>query len=300
LQLANEQKWVFVSTEETEAWVDRLTATMELKSCEQNESPSLIFVRGNLTESKVQDIARLLNVNMGLTNLQAKWKRRKLNFLRFWYNHEVSDVVCELSSNYHYRAITHKLIDVWRMWHVLYPVYERVQNSGGLPIHAALVERCNVGVLISAPGGTGKTTCCRRIQPHWKALCDDESLIVPNNQGQYMVHPFPTWSSLFDQTSVCWNVQQYFPLRAIFFLEQSENDEVVPIGQGQSAALISDAVSWIWSRGWKSMNKQEEIELKKKIFDNSCQLARTIPAFKLRASLNGGFWEKMEKAIESI
>jgi len=291
---------MFVSTEGTETWVNKLASVMELKSCEQNGIPKLIFVRDNLTENKVQELINSFNTDIGSANFQTSWKFRKLNFLNFWYSHELSDIVYEFDSDQSHSEKVYRALDVWRIWRVLCPVYEHIQSLGGLSIHAALIERYGNCVMISAPGGTGKTTCCRRIQPHWKALCDDESLIVPNNQGQYMVHPFPTWSSLFDDSSKSWNVQQYFPLKAIFFLEQSENDEVIPIGQAQATMLISDAVSWIWSRVWKSMNKQEKLKIRKEVFDNSCQLAKTVPAFKLRASLNGRFWEEIDKALESI
>jgi len=38
--------------------------------------------------------------------------------------------------------------------------------------------------------------------------------------------------------------------------------------------------------------------LKEKVFDNACKLARGIPAFKLRVSLDGKFWKEMERIWE--
>jgi SynChlorMet cassette protein ScmC len=291
---------MFVPTKGTETWVNKLASVMGLKPCEQNGIPKLIFVRDNLTENKVQELMNSFNTDIWSANLQTSWKFRKFDSLNLWYSYELSDIVYEFDSNQSRSEKVNRELDVWRMWHVLYPVYEQVQSLGGLSIHAALIERYGNCVMISAPGGTGKSTCCERIPSPWHAICDDESLIVLNKQEKYVAHPIPTWSFLFDENSKSWNTQQYFPLKAIFFLEQSENDEVIPIGQGQSAILIADAVSWIWARVWKNINDQEKSKIRKEVFDNACQLAKTIPAFKLRASLTGKFWEEMEKTLESI
>ena len=149
-------------------------------------------------------------------------------------------------------------------------------------------------------GGMGKSTCCRRVPPQWRALCDDEVLVVPNQQGRYMAHPFPTWSDyIVRRQENTWNVQQYVPLRAIFFLERSEHSEAIPLGQGQSAIYIYHSSSQAINANFRMMGKNEFLIFKKNLFDNSSQLAKALPAFKLPINLTGHFWEEIEKAIEN-
>ena len=296
LSLANGQEWQFVSTKETEDWLNRLTSIMELTPCKDTKGSKLIFACGESSQNKINEILLSLDSSFGLDS----WKCRDIKFLRFWHSDFIRDVVCEFKFPYADSSGVIDTMNVWRMYHVMRPIYERVKGYGGVPIHAALVEIHNYGVLISASGGTGKSTCCTRIQQPWRAICDDESLVLLDKQSQYMVHPIPTWGSLLEQDSNSWDVQRAFPLRAIFFLERSEFDEVAPIGQGQASVLINDAVSWIWFRSLKNTDRQEKIKLSKEIFDNSCRIARSLPTFMLRASLTGKFWKVMEKALETI
>ena len=65
---------------------------------------------------------------------------------------------------------------------------------GGLPFHATLLEYQGQGIILAAPGGTGKSTCSRRVPPPWRACCDDEVLVVKSPDGRYLAHPFPTWT----------------------------------------------------------------------------------------------------------
>lgn len=48
-----------------------------------------------------------------------------------------------------------------------------------------------------------------------------------------------------------------------------------------------------------NLNLKEEKVIRKKLFDNACQLAKAVPVFSLRVSLNGRFWENMEKVLEN-
>jgi SynChlorMet cassette protein ScmC len=180
----------------------------------------------------------------------------------------------------------------------LYPIYERALNSGGLPFHAGVVERDGKGVLLAAPKNIGKSTCCRRIPRPWNALCDEETLIVQDAQRQYLAHPFPTWSDYLTRGSNrTWNVQRYIPLAAIFFLEQAEADKVIPLGQGEAAALMNQSAMQVCVRNWMNLDGEKMRAFRKKLFDNACELTWAIPIFKLRVSLTGRFWEEMEKVL---
>ncbi len=175
-------------------------------------------------------------------------------------------------------------------------IYRREQFFGGLPFHAGLIELDGNGILIAANGGIGKSTCCRRIPPPWRALGDDQSLIVRDNSGRYVVHPFPTWSEhLWKPSSKTWNVERYVNLSAIFFLERAEYDEVVPLERKRSLFMINEMAIQAAVVGIINMNKEEERLLRLRLFNNSCDLSRSVPAYILRASLHGQFWKEIEK-----
>jgi hypothetical protein len=47
----------------------------------------------------------------------------------------------------------------------------------------------------------------------------------------------------------------------------------------------------------RNLVSEEERAIKEKIFENACALAGTMPAFRLRVSLEGRFWEEMERVL---
>ncbi|MCG6536914.1 MAG: SynChlorMet cassette protein ScmC, partial [Syntrophales bacterium LBB04] len=111
----------------------------------------------------------------------------------------------------------------------------QAQANGGILIHGALAERDGMGVILTAPGGTGKTTASKRFPAPWHSLCDDTTLVVLDPQGNYWAHPWPTWS-LFQngQLGGSWDVQRAMPLKGIFLLAQAVEDRVERVGHGQA------------------------------------------------------------------
>lgn len=313
LRLANGQGWHIIATEGVRSWVEKLTSIMELKWCVENGYPRIIFHKmdsgkegyGKLIRSMEPSIAEglprsgwkahdLMSLQLwSLNNGPGDgWRVQNLRSLQLWSHCDVPDVFFEV------RAERSHSLDIIRMWQALFPIYQRAQESGGLPLHAALVKRNGTAILLAAPGGTGKSTCCRRFPSQWQPLCDDETLIVRDNQKRYLAHPFPTWSDYLRRRSErTWNVQQHLPLSAIFFIEQAETDEVVPIGQGEAAAFMNQSAMQVYRRNWRNLDCEELRPLKTKLFENACVLARVIPAFKLRVSQNGRFWEEMERVM---
>lgn len=284
LRLANGQEWYIISTKGLESWVEKLASIIGLDSGEPNGCPKLIFTQ--------RQPARRQDQNM-LEDLHRRgWKSHDLRSLQVWSHDDIPDVICEFSTD------TGHDLDMVRMWRALHPIYQRAQRSGGLPVHAALVECQGIGALLAAPRSTGKSTCCRRLPPPWQALCDDETLIVRDNNTRYLAHPFPTWSDyLRGNSTKRWNVQRSLPLSAIFFLEPAETDGVVSIGQGLATTHINQSAIQVCRRNWKSLDKYEERAYKLQLFENACELAKAVPTFKLRVSLNGRFWEEMENIL---
>jgi len=178
------------------------------------------------------------------------------------------------------------------------PFNNRASDEGGLPFHAALIEKKGAGVLLAASGHTGKSTCSRRLAANWTPLCDDEALVISDKEKRFRVHPFPTWSDYMDRGSDnTWDIQHSVPLCGIFFLEQSDTDEAIALGQGEAAALVNESVTQVCEKYWRTGNREFQRNSRRQVFNNACALAENIPAFKLRVSLNGRFWEKIEQAL---
>jgi SynChlorMet cassette protein ScmC len=290
LQLADGQGWEFVASQGAESWVERLASIMRLQPCPANGHPKLVFMRKSLDRDWWRDPVARLTPTLDLP--EKGWTAHDLRSLQLWGHDEAPDVICEMGDD------DDPELDIVRMWLALAPVYNRTLESGGLPLHAALVERKGTGLLLLAPGGTGKSTCYRRIPPPWKALCDDLTLMVKDGDTQYRIHPFPTWSNYLWKTSeLTWDVQQHLPLSGLFFLEQGATDEAIPIGQGQASILITESAEQICQAAWRNLIPEEERRLKEQLFENACALARAMPTFRLRVSLEGRFWEEMERVL---
>ncbi|GBD96011.1 MAG TPA: SynChlorMet cassette protein ScmC [Nitrospirae bacterium] len=287
LKLGNGSGRLIKSTLDTISWVEKFAAIMELKANgrdRRSNCPGIFFVRRGAGKDGFPEIDENFP--------ESGWKSHDFRALRFWSHRTVSDIICEIGDE-----CSHEL-DIVRMWTSLYIIYLQMMDSGGLPVHAALIEIDGKGILIAGPGGSGKSTLCRRLPRSWHALSDDQSLIVRDDRKGYLAHPIPTWSDyLWQQSERRWNVERCAPLTAIFFIEQAESEEAVPIGQGQAAVFINRSSTEVCRPIWRNLNAEEEGEIKKKIFDNACKLARAVPAYILRLSRDGRFRDEIEKVL---
>ena len=292
IRLANGQRWQLIATEGKRSWVEKLASIMELKTCDENGYPKMIFIRRETYKKKRGEPIYYLAPNMQDCLPRGGWQAQKLPAINFWYHRDVPDVICEYG-----HEESHEL-DILRKSLALYPIFERAQSSGGLPFHAGLVERDGKGILLAASGNTGKSTCCRRLYSPWHPLCDDETLVVRDDLKRYLAHPFPTWSDhLWRNSEQTWSVEENILVSAIFFLEQAETDEVTRMGQGEAAVTINQSVEQVCNRFWNNLNNEELRTRREKVFENACELAGSIPAFRLRVSFKGRFWEQIEKVI---
>ncbi|MCF7810600.1 SynChlorMet cassette protein ScmC [bacterium] len=258
LELSNHQVWNIVSDDETSEITDEFASILML----HKSSPA-----------KEAYTLTFCSAQTKITNLANNW-------------------IVRFSDNISYRD------KILKMWSSLLPVYKQAMSSNGIPLHAALIERNGEGIIIAAPGGTGKTTCCKRLPEGWNALCDDETLLIPDTkENVFNAHPFPTWSNfLLDRSPKNWDVGAYIPVKSIFFLHQADTDRIEPLGQGNSTALIHQSSGQICRRIWNWLDKKEQCLWKSLLFDLAGNLALKIPAFSLFTSLNGEFW----KLIESV
>jgi SynChlorMet cassette protein ScmC len=280
LQLANGQGWEIIAARGATSWTGRFVSIMQLDACAPNGHPKLIFMRKRAGMADWHELP------------PTGWRPHDLTALQLWYHPDVPDVVCELGTSEDHEE------EVIRMWLALCPVFDRALEMGGLPFHAALVTRDGKGVLLAAAGGIGKSTCCRRIPGPWKALCDDTTLVVADAHGDYRAHPFPTWSNyLWKRSEKTWDAQAHVPVSAICFLEQDTTDEAIPVGQGQASVLITESATQICQTGWRNLSFEERRAFKETLFENACALARKTPAFRLRVSEHGRFWENIEQIV---
>ena len=173
------------------------------------------------------------------------------------------------------------------------------QARGGVLIHGALAERDGIGVILAAPGGTGKTTASDRLPAPWRSLCDDTALVVRDPQGNYWAHPWPTWSRFMDGgLGGTWDVQTAVPLKGIFVLARAAENRAERVGPGHAVSLLVECVGQVSTFMAPGLFKEELHALHLERFDNLCALARIIPAYVLHISLSGAFWQEIEKALE--
>lgn len=173
------------------------------------------------------------------------------------------------------------------------------QARGGVLIHGALAEKNGRGVILAAPGGTGKTTASQRLPAPWRSLSDDTTLVVRDPQGRYWAHPWPTWSR-FQKGGAggTWDVQRAVPLQGMFVLAQAEEDHVERVGPGHAVSLLVEGVRQASQFMRPGLFKEEVSALHLEGFNNLCALARAVPTHVLHISLTGSFWKEIERALE--
>lgn len=290
--LADGKNWHLTGEPEVLPWLDRLASIAGIKKGGAGGNSSRIHFRamrkGGVAGSGIVPVP-----GSGEPDLTV-WSDEGL---RIYLDNRTCDASCELGNGGEWEP------EIMNMLHSLLPVYWRSLHEGGLPLHAALLERAGVGVLVAASGGTGKSTCCRRLPAPWQALCDDEVLVVPNGSGGFRAHPFPTWSDyLWRRAENRWDIERNVPLKAIFLLSQAgeEEESSVPVGGWEAAAQVSESSSQVCRRYWLRMEKGSRGALTLPVFFNACELVKTIPVYKLKAALDGRFWELIEKTLAEL
>lgn len=293
LTLSDGCSWWLSGVNESVRWVDKLATIMELKESRSNGSPKLIFSSEVASNGTINRASDCVAAKLSYSGPNAGLSISHPDSFRVWRYNNTPDVVCEVKDNDESAEI-----EIINMWFALHPIYQRSMCVGGLPFHAGLIELDGRGFLLAARGDTGKSTCCRRLPDYWKPLCDDEALVVFDKQKKYRAHPFPTWSDyLWKHSEKTWNVQYSVPLTGVFFIEQSEVDEIKPLGEGQAAVLMAESATQVCRKFWRTSAREDQRPFRMEIFNNACRMAKQIPAYRLCVSLYGEFWEKMEQVI---
>ncbi len=280
-----------------EDWLARLARILELEPlgaapAPESDEPKIIFLR--------LDPKAITDDSPGIVGLAASsgwprsgWLSRWFFPVRFWSHPRIPHLICEVVGD-----LSHELA-IESMSFSCFPIMERIIDLGGLPLHSALVCRSGFGVALSASGGTGKSTSSRRIPSPWRTLCDDTTLVLPGSTTAFEAHPFATWSDyLWKRSEGTWNVAGRIPLKAIFFLKQADKDKASAIGQGETAIYIARSSTEILTPFIRRLEVESARALKGRIFDNACRAAKAVPAYVLDVSLEGQFWEEIERVLD--
>jgi SynChlorMet cassette protein ScmC len=290
--LADGRTWLVRGAGEAGPWVDEFASVMGLEPSRDGQAPGLVFERLGPQDGHEADLlARRNPAPFGNMNYE-EWNFRAYPGLVFYSHPGIKDVICILKDDSHDRRIE-------QMRRAMRPIYDGVLRSGGLPMHAALAETRGRGVFLAGVSGAGKSTCSRRLPPQWRVLGDDMALVVHSGDGQFSAHPVPTWSDLkLRNCERPCRIGDHVPLRAIFSIEQSKTDELLPLGGGAGAIVVAEAAMQVYRSLESRFFLPIHSPLKRMIFDNAVSIARDIPAYVLRVSLQGRFWEKIEGVLE--
>jgi SynChlorMet cassette protein ScmC len=129
-------------------------------------------------------------------------------------------------------------------------------------------------------------------------LADDLALGVSSGEGGLRVHPLPTWSAFEkgQENNLC-KAGHSVPLEALFFLQQGQVDECLPLAESHAAIGLAASAVEVFKAASIAYPSFEHSEVRKAVYRNAAALSHRIPAYILRVSLTGRFWEKIEEVL---
>jgi SynChlorMet cassette protein ScmC len=283
--LSDGRTWGFSADERIGPWLESFAKIMQLRQCSETDP----------LDVRVVFIAYRSSEEPPFESVGYKWDVFKSgSIFRVWHNDNSIEIFVELEVKH----MDNKDIRIINMWNSLKPLFRYYTENGGGPMHAAFTGLDGKGILIAAPGNTGKTTSMSRLPDYYDKVSDDAVLIVKSKDA-YNVHPLPTWSDYHcNRKESTFNIQSSLPLKAIFFLEQADEDQIIPIESETAALEIFDSIKQSWTMYWHRMDNDKKKERQLQALDNSISLAKSIPCYRLRATLHGQFWKEIEKELQ--
>ena len=289
LRLDDGTHWLLRPTAGTEDWLRRFASIMGL-AMPAHGVPELTLTFHQATGAKMRRTPGFRNMPDHGGRL---WDFSLLPGVILRDGQSGQDIACLLS------GAGGQTTDVEAMRHVLLPLYLDTLRRSGFPVHAALAARAGRGILLAGRGGIGKSTCCRRLPFPWVGLADDLALVIRDASGEYRAHPLPTWSAVRSGCEGTWDVGRSVPLDAVFFLDQAGSDEVVPLGEGVAAVGCSRSATQVL----QSVGPFQVVGLRlstMRLFENAADFSLAVPAYLLRVSLTGRFWEKIDEVLAGL
>ncbi len=295
LQLTAGLGWRLAATEKARPWLDELARIMKLEKANSATYPKIIFCGNEFGKETLKGMIVPPGQEMTDDNdIFDHWsiKVKSQAVFNLWTIEGRPEMIFDLGE-----IGIHEL-EILKMSYTVSEIFVQVCLKDGIPFHAAVVEHTGRGVILAAPSGTGKSTCARRIPAPWRALCDDKAIVIKDSKGKYLVHPFPTWSEYaWGKSTSTWNVEKCVPLSAVLFIEQAEGDQAIPLEKAKAVVyMVRSAGESLYSITAR-YSPEERRRVHERVLENACELAKTIPAYILRVSLDGRFWEKMEEVL---
>jgi SynChlorMet cassette protein ScmC len=288
--LADGRTWTLGAMMGAENWLSALASVMKLPSFPDTGPADLIFALPPEGHQIGKEPPKW-GPGGPLDKCSCEWSSRVCPGVVFYSHPDAPHVVCCLTNGHGPR------FPMEQMRRSLLPIFEGELGAGSIPLHAALVEHDGKAVLLAGKSGVGKSTCCRRLPQGWEVLSDDMALVLRTSES-YKAHPVPTWSAVEDfRGRQSWSINRHVVLSAIFFLDQADRDEMFPLGRGEATLGIYDASSICFQTLSGQSNVHKGLPYRKQVFENATSLATAVPAFRLRVSLTGRFWEKIEEVL---
>jgi len=89
-------------------------------------------------------------------------------------------------------------------------------------------------------------------------------------------------------------------LRAIFLLQPAADEGWIAMSNSQRIEAILAAVEQATWSTIMNLEKKQRRSIRLRRLQNSIDLTKSVPGYQLRLTLNGNFWEVMEKALAAI
>jgi hypothetical protein len=154
----------------------------------------------------------------------------------------------------------------------------RLLEQGGVVVHSAGVVRDGGAFLFLGRSGAGKTTVSRLgLERGATVLSDDLNALQPGPEGAEL-EKLPFTGDLGSDLGEAGAPAARYPLRALFRLEKSDEDRLIPLSRAEAVACLLACSPFL------NVDPYRREEL-------IANLLRLLaPGFALRFSLGGGFW----------
>lgn len=171
------------------------------------------------------------------------------------------------------------------------------QHRGGLVLHGAAAARGGKAVMLSAEGGSGKSSLLMAlVADGWEAVSEDQCVIDWDDTGAHRLWPGPKWVRLKQGVAptrlvvgtsprfealdkVAWDLEPWMTrgpsqIEKIVLLDPPGGDKVVwePIPTAEAVAQLSRHVTWV----------QSPQEFPRATLPQVVRLLMEVPAFKMR------------------
>lgn len=174
------------------------------------------------------------------------------------------------------------------------------QSKGSLVLHGAAVTRNGEGILLTAVGGSGKSSLLMSLVAEgWSAVSEDQCAVDWDEHGRHRVWPGPSWVRLKQGTSPTrlvngtaprfeaadkrawdiadWMAREPASLAKIVLLEQPGGDEVVweRVPPAEVVPRLARQVTWL----------QDRVSFPAASLPQVVRLAHEVPAYRMRIPL---------------